>query len=41
MRQEGKPGRLLKELLEHEKNLNRVPGELLKKKKKKRNPNPK
>ncbi|MBN8665885.1 MAG: relaxase/mobilization nuclease domain-containing protein [Chitinophagales bacterium] len=32
---------LLKELLEHEKNLNRVPGELLKKKKKKRNPNPK
>jgi len=32
---------LLKELLEHEKNLNRVPAELLKKKKKKRNPNPK
>lgn len=32
---------LLKELLEHEKNLNRLPGELLKKKKKKRNPNPK
>lgn len=32
---------LLKELLEHEKNLNRVPSELLKKKKKKRNPNPK
>lgn len=29
---------LLKELLEHEKNLNRVPAELLKKKKKKRNP---
>ncbi len=32
---------LLKELLEHEKNLNRVPAELLKKKRKKRNPNPK
>ena len=32
---------LLKELLEHEKNLNRVPAELMKKKKKKRNPNPK
>lgn len=32
---------LLKDLLEHEKNLNRVPAELLKKKKKKRNPNPK
>lgn len=32
---------LLKELLDHEKNLNRVPAELLKKKKKKRNPNPK
>ncbi|MBL7724305.1 MAG: relaxase/mobilization nuclease domain-containing protein, partial [Chitinophagaceae bacterium] len=32
---------LLKDLLEHEKNLNRVPVELLKKKKKKRNPNPK
>lgn len=32
---------LLKELLEHEKNLTRVPAELLKKKKKKRNPNPK
>lgn len=30
-----------KDLLEHEKNLNRVPAELLKKKKKKRNPNPK
>ncbi len=32
---------ILKDLLEHEKNLNRVPSELLKKKKKKRNPNPK
>jgi hypothetical protein len=32
---------MLKDLLEHEKNLNRVPAELLKKKKKKRNPNPK
>lgn len=32
---------LLKDLLEHEKNLNRVPAELLKKKRKKRNPNPK
>ncbi|MBI3139331.1 MAG: relaxase/mobilization nuclease domain-containing protein [Sphingobacteriales bacterium] len=32
---------LLKELLEQEKNLSRVPGELLKKKRKKRNPNPK
>lgn len=32
---------LLKELLEHEKNLNRIPAELLKKKRKKRNPNPK
>ncbi|MBN8686092.1 MAG: relaxase/mobilization nuclease domain-containing protein [Chitinophagales bacterium] len=32
---------LLKDLLEHEKYLNRVPAELLKKKKKKRNPNPK
>lgn len=32
---------LLKDLMEHEKNLNRVPAELLKKKKKKRNPNPK
>lgn len=32
---------LLKDLVEHEKNLNRVPAELLKKKKKKRNPNPK
>lgn len=32
---------LLKELLEHERNLNRVPAELLKKKRKKRNPNPK
>ncbi len=32
---------LLKDLVEHEKNLNRVPAELFKKKKKKRNPNPK
>ncbi|MBI3137742.1 MAG: hypothetical protein HYZ15_04075, partial [Sphingobacteriales bacterium] len=32
---------LFKELLEPEKNLSRVPSELLKKKKKKRNPNPK
>ena len=32
---------LLKDLVEHEKNLNRIPAELLKKKKKKRNPNPK
>jgi hypothetical protein len=32
---------LLKDLMEHEKNLNRVPSELLKKKKKKRNTNPK
>ena len=35
------PDGLLKDLVEHEKNLNRVPAELLKKKKKKRNPNPK
>ncbi|MBI3139797.1 MAG: relaxase/mobilization nuclease domain-containing protein [Sphingobacteriales bacterium] len=32
---------LFKELVEQEKNLNRVPAELLKKKRKKRNPNPK
>ncbi len=32
---------LLKDLVEHEKNLNRIPAELLKKKKKKRNPNSK